>query len=407
MKQVATLIVVAVVLAVPLAGAKEPLKPRTVFGIAWQKRQTSVLELDALTLKPVSKAIKLGIAGSYLGRSPGGGMRAAFAVGERANAIRFVNLSTMKPEQRVALPCATSGPTLWETADRLVVTCGSSASSVLVLDPVKQRLVSRKELTGELQNLQAANGLIVGVLAPLGQIGAARLVEISGTGFTRIVALPGVLAGTTVLDQNTSHFRVEQPAVAIEPQGHRAAVVPAAGPVSIVDLSKLTVTSYAVRTLAAARKEVEGSERSAIWTWNDTIAVGGRDWTANGEPENPLPTGVTLIDTTNWTARTLDHDATGLSYTGIGGVLLAWGSVWDTASQRSIGNGLTGYGTDGTRRFHLFGSDPIAIAAVAGTYAYITGDASHYEIVDTMTGKVIGSPVTSRPTTLAATRPNY
>jgi hypothetical protein len=390
-------------LAVPLAAAKEPLAPKTIFGIAWQNPQTSLTELDALTLKPVSKTVPLGKGASYLGRSPGAGYRAAFSVGTRFNAIRFVDLSLMKAEKLVKLPCSVRAPVLWETADRLVAMCSSSATSVLVIDPVKQRLVSRKALNGELGNVQAANGLMVGVLAPLGTIGAARLVEVDGTGFTRIAGLPAIRAGTQVLDQNTSHFRIERPAVAIEPMGRRAAIVPATGLVSIVDLSTLVVTNRAVRSLATARKEVEGSQRTAIWTWNDTIAVGGWDWVTN----HSVQIGMTLIDTTNWTSRTLDHDATGMSYTGIGGDLLASGLRWDAASQTSIGSGLTAYGTDGTLRYHLFGREPINIAAVAGTYAYITSDAKQFQIVDTTTGNVIGTATTVRPTALAATRPNY
>jgi hypothetical protein len=402
MKQVATLIVAVAVLAVPQAAAKEPLAPTTIFGIAWQNPQTSLTELDALTLKPVSKTVPLGKGASYLGRSPGAGSRAAFSVGTRFNSIRFVDLSLMKPEKLVQLPCSIRAPVLWETADRLVAMCSSSATSVLVIDPVKQRLISRKALKGELENLQAANGLMVGVLAPLGTIGAARLVEVDGTGFTRIAALPGVRAGTQVLDQNTSHFRIERPAVAIEPMGRRAAVVPATGPVSIVDLSTLAVTNHAVRSLAAARKEVEGNQRTAIWTWNDTIAVGGWDWVT----DHSVQMGVTLIDTTSWTSRTLDHDAPGMSYTGFGGIVLAWGSVWGAGGQSLIGSGLTGYGTDGTLRYHLFGREPINIAAVAGTYAYVTSDATHFQIIDTTTGKIVGTPTTARPTMLAATRPN-
>ena len=212
-------------------------------------------------------------------------------------------------------------------------------------------------------------------------------------------------AGTTVLDQNTSHFRVERPAVAIEPGTRRAAIVPAAGTVSIVDLSSLSVTSHPLRTLAAVRKNIEGSQRTAIWTWGGTIAVGGWDWAADGQPDHSLPVGVTLIDTTNWTSRTVDRNGAALSYTGIGGILLTWGSVWDAAAQKSVGSGLTGYSSDGTPRFHLFGTDPVGIAAIAGTYAYISDELTHFQIVDTTTGTVVGDLHTARPTALAATRP--
>src|SRR6266571_5787185 len=123
MRQVATLIVAAAVVAVPQAAAKEPFAPRSVFGIAWHNRQTSMAELDARTLAPISKSVTLGKAGWLLGRAPGGGMRAAFTVGESGDAIRFVNLAKMRPERRVQLPCSISRAMLWGTADRLVTTC--------------------------------------------------------------------------------------------------------------------------------------------------------------------------------------------------------------------------------------------------------------------------------------------
>ena len=402
--KIALLIVAAAVLAVPQAAAKEPLTPRTVFGVTWQNRQTSFAELDALTLAPVSKSVPLGTAAFYLGRSPGGGMRAAFGVGRAGDTIRFVDLSTMTPERRVQLPCSISRPILWETANRLVVTCGGSASSILVVDPVKQRLVSRKALRGELGDVQAASGWLVGVLAPLGDIGPARFVDVDWSGYTRIAKLPGVEAGTEVLDQNTYHARIERPAVAIEPTGRRAAVVPANGPLTIVDVASLAVTKQPLRPPAVARKNIEGNERTAIWTAANTIAVGGWNWTADGQPDHSVAAGLTLIDATTWTSRTIDRAAAAVSYTGFGGLLLTWGSVWDSASQKSVGSGLTGYGSDGTLRFHLFGTDPVGLATVAGTYAYVANDFTHFQIVDTTSGKVIATPTTPQPTTLAPAR---
>jgi hypothetical protein len=184
--------------------------------------------------------------------------------------------------------------------------------------------------------------------------------------------------------------------------------VSADGPLTIVDVSSLAVTRQPLRSLAVARKNIEGNQRTAIWTGANTIAVGGWDWTADGQPDHSVPAGVTLIDATTWTSRTIDRAAAQVSSTGFGGVLLTWGSVWDSAAQKSVGSGLTGYAADGTQRFHLFGTDPVGIAAVAGTYAYIAGDTSTtFQIVDTTTGKIIGTAQTAQPTMLAATRPNF
>jgi hypothetical protein len=400
-------VIAATLLTATHAAAKGPTAPRTVFGIVWQGRDTSLAELDALTLRPVSKAARLGTAAQYLGRSPGKGMRAAFAVGEQGTAIRFVDLRAMKPERVVYLGCGVSEAALWETADRLVTTCGGAAASVLVVDPVRKRVVKRTALTGSLEQTYVANGRLVGLLAPLDGIGAARLVVVDGAARTRTVLLPGVRAGTEQPDQATSRIRIEIPGVALDPNGARAAIVPSRGAVAVVDLTTLGVTSHAVngRKLAAVRKEVEGTTRSAVWTMAGTIAVSGTDWIADGQAHHGVAAGLTLIDTDTWQSRMLDDRAADVSYTGPEGVLLAHGVLWDSSTQTESGCGLTGYAADGTRRFHAFGEEPIWIAALAGTYAYVgSEDLRTHRIVDTTTGKVLASVRTSKPTTIAPTR---
>lgn len=403
MRQAAFIVVAVLVLAAPQASAKEPLAPRTILGIAWQQRQTSVVELDARTLQRVSEPAALGKAGAYLARSPGMGYRGAFVVGEGSDAIRFVDLSTMEPEHRVQLPCAIRGPALWEVANRLVVMCSGSASSVLVVDPVRQRLVSRKTLKGDLFRIsRSTNGVMVGLLAPLDGIGATRLVVVDGTAFVRSVALPNIRAGTKLLDQETYRMRIEHPALAVDPRGLKAAVIPASGAVALVDLSALSVTPRSVRALAAARKTIEGADRTAVWTWNDTIAVTGTNWIAD-TTHHSTPAGLTVINTADWTSRMVDPEGVSVSYNGLGGVLLSAGAVWDAATEKSIGHGLTGFGFDGTQRFHTFGNDAIWVAAFAGTYAYVADNAfKNFQIVDTTTGQIIGSPHTAQPTTLAS-----
>jgi hypothetical protein len=80
-RKLGLVVLAALLLTTPHAAAKGPVAPKTVFGIVWQSRQTSVAKLDALTLRPVSPAAPLGKAGHYLGRSPGNGVRAAFSIG--------------------------------------------------------------------------------------------------------------------------------------------------------------------------------------------------------------------------------------------------------------------------------------------------------------------------------------
>ena len=403
-------VLAAVLLTAAHAAAKGPTAPRTVFGIVWQGRETSLAELNALTLRPVSKAAKLGTSAQYLGRSPGKGMRAAFAIGEEGMAIRFVDLRKMKPERRVDLACGVRGAALWEMADRLVTTCGGPAASVLVVDPVRQRIVKRIALKGSLEQTLVSNGRLVGLLAPLDGIGPARLVVVDGSGRARTVSLQDIRAGTQQIDPASSRFRIEIPGLALDPNGARAVVVPPQGSLAVVDLVTLGISSHAVntRTLAAVRKELEGSARTAVWTIAGTIAVSGTDWIADGQADHGVAAGLTLIDTETWHSRRLDERAADVSYTGPEGVLLAHGVLWSSATQRETGCGLTAYDATGTRRFHAFGEEPIWIQALAGTYAYIASeDLRQYRIVDTTSGKVLRTVRLAKPTTIAPTRTSF
>jgi hypothetical protein len=115
--------------------------------------------------------------------------------------------------------------------------------------------------------------------------------------------------------------------------------------------------------------------------------------------------GLTLIDTNTWQSRRLDECAADVSYTGQEGVLLAHGVLWNSATQKEIGCGLTGYAVDGTRRYHVFGEQPIWIAALAGTYAYVRSeDLRVHRVVDTTTGKLLATVRTAKPTTIAPTQ---
>jgi hypothetical protein len=398
------LIVAALVLATAQAAAKEPLAPKIVFGVVWNQRNTSFAKLDARTLKPVSKVVPLGVAASYLGRSPGRGGRAAFAVGEEETAIAFVDLAKMKREGRVALPCGIRGPIVWQSARRLVATCASSASSVLVVDPVARKVVARRPLSGEIVTSARGAGRLVALTAPLGSIGDARLVVVDGAGRARTVALPGVRAGTEVLDQNNSRFREEIPAIAVDSGTIHAAVVPASGPVTVVDLQTLAIAKHtlAARSLSAAAKNVEGTVRTALWTGGGMIAVAGTN--ANGDaPDHWTPAGLTLIDSRTWTTKLVDPRAVSVAAFDFGTGILSSATVWDGQAHRSVGDGLRAYGGDGSLRFHLFAGEPVDGFAIVGSYVYVpSSDFRRYRIVDTRSGRVVASPRSSRAVTIAS-----
>src|SRR3989442_15886092 len=101
MRQVATIVVAVAVLAVPQAAAKSGA-PSQILGFVGSGSGVSFVKLDALTLKPVSKAAPVGISNaSFVGLVAGGG-RAAFATGFAP--LRFLDFPPMRWGFRIAYP---------------------------------------------------------------------------------------------------------------------------------------------------------------------------------------------------------------------------------------------------------------------------------------------------------------
>jgi hypothetical protein len=98
------------------------------------------------------------------------------------------------------------------------------------------------------------------------------------------------------------------------------------------------------------------------------------------------PSGVDLVDTADWTVRTLDPQAGYLAVAR--GGLLTTGSTFDSGRQQSVGTGLTIYGPDGAVRAHLFGSS-VAYALTVGGRAFVPVAPYGYRIVGVASGIVL------------------
>ncbi|MGH7358410.1 MAG: hypothetical protein ACREJR_06315 [Candidatus Rokuibacteriota bacterium] len=108
---------------------------------------------------------------------------------------------------------------------------------------------------------------------------------------------------------------------------------------------------------------------------------------ANGQDhEQTTPAGLALVDVRDWTQRTLDDQASQLSFSS--GTLLAYGTSWSSATQKTTGMGLTAYGLDGKERFHLFEDQPIYHVETAAPYAYIWRDGASPVAIDLRSGRV-------------------
>ncbi len=382
----------------------------TVLGIVWQKDGSALLRRFSRTsLAPSSRAVTLGHNGGAWSFSPDESFVAL--AGAAPLEIRIVDIRRMHLDMVLPLPRDFAGPPeepavaslAWPTERRILalVEWGAWNHALVVIDPFEGRIVSREAIEGTLVALARTHDGLALLLAPIGSIGPARLLLVDGAGDQRSIALAGVPAGLETIDAQHSVQRLAIPALAVDPAGARALVVPAAGPVADVDLASGRVGYHDLHEPvsllgrlrnwlepAAEAKTAEGPEREAVWVGGHLVAVFGRDThePANGG-EQTTPAGLALIDVRRWTKRILDEHASQFSLSA--GTLLAYGTTWTDATQEK-GMGLTGYGLDGQERFHLFENKPIYFVETAGAYAYVWRGGQSPVAVDLRAGKVSG-----------------
>jgi hypothetical protein len=197
------------------------------------------------------------------------------------------------------------------------------------------------------------------------------------------------------------------PALAVDPAGRRAFVVPAHGPAAEISLDSLMVSYHelsrrpllsrladSLEPVALAAGAPDGPSRYALWLAGDTLAVFGRDdhgyLDRDGHAQlRQTPAGVQLVDTRSWTTRTLDPYATMLTLASSS--LLTNAYLWDSSARRASGIGLRVYGADGALRFHLLGQTPIGFVQAVGDRALVRGFGSHAHVlvVDLRRGRVV------------------
>jgi hypothetical protein len=105
-----------------------------------------------------------------------------------------------------------------------------------------------------------------------------------------------------------------------------------------------------------------------------------------------------LLDTRDWSTRSLDRDATAVVVAG--GHLVGVKDFWNADAQRLEGVEATGYDADARRVFDVFVPGMSWLSGVAGSYVYIAADnLARFEIVDAATGAVVAPSVTPAQTT--------
>lgn len=390
--------------------------PTQVLGLLWEAQRASLARLDPLRLRPRGRVVEVPNAGASV-FSPDG--RLIAIGGGDEGWLAFVGLESMQRAGReIELPGArwVTGM-LWQRDDRLVVLAGGDDARVRVftVDPSAGEIIRVLRLPGAFLASDRAGGRLVALLAPVGRIGQATIAAVDSGGSVRTQRLAQISAGSERIDNPDDAYasREELPGVTISPDGARALVVPAAGPVAEIDLATLAVTyrelTQPVSVLERVRnwfepeaqaKVVEGPMRSAVWFSDDLVAVTGVDYEGvEGERFRTVPAGLRMIDTRDWTVRTVAREPTGIARAGE--LLLAFGGAYDSSGTPVEGFGLRAYGPGGSERLHLFGDELIAWPQVAWPYAYVGDDNStRFRVVDLRAGRVIATPDAGQPITI-------
>lgn len=395
------------------ATAPADLPRGTVLGIVWHANHAELQRFGQPALTPQPGRVKLGQAGGAWSFSPDNAKLAV--AGGPPLEVRIVDTRRMRLDGVVSLrrslvsarPDAYVTALAWPTARRVLtlVEWGLWDHAVVVVDPVGRRTVSQETIDGTLVGQAPTHDGLALLLAPVGRIGPPRLLVLDADGNAESIPLPGIETGleTKAFAADRAVARVKLPGLAVDPTGRRALVVPAAGDVAEIDLVSGRVVARTlhepVSLLGRLRSWLEptaeakgsaGTERQAAWVGDHLVAVSGQDHSlVNGQDdERTAPAGLALVDLRDWSMRTLDERASEFLFSA--GTLLAYGISGNSATQETIGMGLTAYGLDGDERFHLFGDELIYFVEAAGPIAYVWRDGPSPVAVDLRTGTVVG-----------------
>jgi hypothetical protein len=264
--------------AIPPTGPASPPPAEPLLAALSDSAGSRLSWVSGRTLEPVDgRSVSVPFSVGVAERSPDGKLA---AVGDAEGAaVQLVDVKRMRALGTVDVGPGSFVETLhWVRRDLLLASLGGLPSRVAAIDPVTRRVLSVQSLGGTMLYSGSAGDSLVFLVAPSRGIGEARLVVFDGSGL-RAAELPEIRAGWAQDgSQEDVGARHSIPALAVEPSGDRALVVPAGGRVAEVDLASLKVCYHElgepVSLLgrlrewlepAAHAKMVEGPDRNAVW----------------------------------------------------------------------------------------------------------------------------------------------
>jgi hypothetical protein len=389
--------------------------PKRVLGVLWNDTgltKPRLVRLDSLTLEPVGHRVPLRLGGgSASAISPNGRL---LAIGTGSPGIQLIDLKRMKEVAFVQLG-GTGWVTylFWEHGLLYAVVDGDRHAALAVVDPAGGHVLRRDPLAGMVLGAEVGSnsgtGQVVVLTAPRRHIGGVTI-TVAGRKGDDSAVVAGISGGASA-ENDANGYRARQvtPALAVDPDGHRALIVSASRTVATVSLDNLAVEyhtlSEPVSLLGrlhnwleprADAKVLEGPQRKAARLGSGLVAVTGADY-AIVEDEQGNPTvqveaaGLSLLDTSDWSIRKLDDETSDFSM--FDSTLLAYGDTsWGDPSKKGIG--LTGYDLAGREIFHVLGRRKVVMVEPSGDLAYVFVNERRRIVMDSVSGRVLGRPRT-------------
>lgn len=421
MRRIGLLAGLAVAVVVPFGAAgPRPLPLRApeaatvpLTGLQYGSGGARLVHVDPGTLTAVRVSEPFGYASGWV-RSPDG---TGLAVGTpsprgvHATTLRFADPSTLSFAPGGVRLGGFIRAGLWTSSGLLAVVATASASELERIDAASLKIVARRSINASIGAVaRSSNGLVL-LGERTGAIAPARVVVVGSAGAVRSVRLARITAGTAWKRTSGDMIgSVRRPGLAVDAAGSKAYVVDPSGLVAAVDLRDLSVAYHRLSrpvferlsawlTPAAEAKGMNGPTRAAHWLGDGLIAISGEDNTmarqkGGGFVASGTPSGLTVIDTNDWTAQTIDRRAD--AFTIADGVLLTTGVTWRSATTggTSTGEGVAAYGPDRTMLWRFDdGSRRWVLTAYGGLAVVGRASGKFYDVVDIRTGTVLRAKV--------------
>lgn len=378
-------------------------------GVRAGKNALALVRLDPSTFRARPGRVLLEYHNTAWSSSPDGST-VVLADPTLFGSLRFVDVTRMRALGDLRLNAgAVVLATAWLGPDRLVaVVSYEEKTKVVLVDGLDRRVLSSRELPGRFEKLGRGGDTAAVLLSPWRGIGPATLAVVDRSGTVRTADVARIEIGTEPFDHDRlGVIRSASAGLAVDPASGRAFIVGAVPLLAEIDLATLSVRYHDLarpvsllgrlrdwlEPAAEAKGAPDGPRRSARWLGAGILAVWGYDdhgsIVGNEIRTTQTPAGLSLVDTRNWSVRSVDPRASHAFPTGSG--LLTSSALWDGQARKVRGAGLSLYDNAGNRRFHLFGERSVPYAVVVGQralVAFLTSTAS-YAVVDLATGRVL------------------